>query len=658
MNKIKKVGKFVCVILIILMGSLIGYLSAISNLEVQVMYGAEGTTQSSGMIEYGNINKQKIYNREEKAENNSIRYVIRCKGDKVDLLQIRLGDCGGTIYINKVYIKYNDEVLSINKDDIEKYFTITGAETAKIGEKYFEIFTYNAHDAKLTGKRALFNWINSIRIQDNKIVITKIIDNIVFYYEIVILLVLFLGGRQKQFNSWIIKHKRTADVILYGMTFAIYFVRLLAQNSMVAGQGDSISIWGTITSYYTNNVQPSYVLYKGMFSVYPYVWLYRLACIFGANEFLFIKIYNALLFAYIAAIGMPTIFEKIFDEKNILLWKKWLFVICIFNLQVVNVAYFRLSVDIPSLFWFVLMMDISVHIWKGKKEKYLLEILGIGIAAGIVFCFSGQFLLAGVLEIVFAVIVVTKKKNIKQTFLCIIFIVIGVLGIKEINNYFITKVVDPMRTAGEWLPYGEEWIVNAFCSEKPFLGSAYMSQGNFYDTQVIQIISEEKPQYTGDMSTGEIIVKYFSTMFKHPVEFLISCGNKLFLAFCMDTGTKYKFVSLGLGFLLFFIGMLKMTQRYLGKLVIDKMEYLIGVAFFFTILIPCALHMELRYAMAIQDYIFGFGIFGTNIRTVLKIRQDETGIGTFVLNKQCIGILLSGVLFVMFCIMHYMALLD
>ena len=44
--------------------------------------------------------------------------------------------------------------------------------------------------------------------------------------------------------------------------------------------GDVTDIWETITSFYSGNIYPSYVLYKGILSVYPYVWFYELSKIF------------------------------------------------------------------------------------------------------------------------------------------------------------------------------------------------------------------------------------------------------------------------------------------------------------------------------------------------------------------------------------------
>lgn len=657
--KMKKSMKIGCFVILLLLGSmLVGYCSLDNALTVQVTYGPEGTTQTSGIIEYGNAEGDITHSQTAKINEFSTRYRINYNSNRYDMLQIGLGDYGGTIYIDKICISYHNKSLCIKKNQIEKYFEVSGAETVEKGEKYLEFFTYDAHYTKLVANDKMLAWLTEANEQDN--VDVGIVDNLVLYYEIIILFVLFWLARQDYAPMLFAEHKRLSYSILFIMTFAIYFIRLLVRDSMIDGSGDAYSIWQTITTYYSDHIESSYVLYKGMFSVYPYVWLYRLSCIFGVNEFLFVKLYNAILFAYVAAFGMPSIFEKIF-EKEITPERRWLFTILVFNLQVASKAYFSISVDLPSMFWFVLLMDIGVHIWKGKKEKYIiLECFGVGIAAGATLCFSGQYLLAGIAAIAFVFVVVAQKKKIKQTILGIAVIVICVLGIKSVNNIFVAQIIEPMREMGEWLPDGEEWLVSALRNEKPFIGSGYASVGDFQDTQAIQIIAEEKPEYTWNATFGEVAIEYFRVMLKHPIKFLVSCGNKLFLAFCMDAGGKYSFLSLGMGFALFFGGMFVIVQRYLGEKCVctDKIEYLVSLAFFLSILVPCAFHMELRYAITIQNFIFGFGIFGMNTECMADGGEKESSNGVLLLNKKNLAVWLGGALFVIFCIMHYAALLD
>ena len=56
--------------------------------------------------------------------------------------------------------------------------------------------------------------------------------------------------------------------------------------------------------------------------------------------------------------------------------------------------------------------------------------------------------------------------------------------------------------------------------------------------------------------------------------------------------------------------------------------------------------------MAIQYFVYGFGIFGTNAAGVYQEDENKR------IRKYHIGVVLGGILFTVFCVMHYMALLD
>ena len=68
--------------------------------------------------------------------------------------------------------------------------------------------------------------------------------------------------------------KRRAEYIIpFFIVFILYFGYVRESGDMISLSYDAADIWKTITSWYTNDVYGSYVLYKGINSVYPYVWL-------------------------------------------------------------------------------------------------------------------------------------------------------------------------------------------------------------------------------------------------------------------------------------------------------------------------------------------------------------------------------------------------
>lgn len=637
---------FVFIIFLACTGVYKAIVSPDDQLEIVVVYGPEGTTQESGTITYGN--GMYSISDQAKAEGFQIAYQIRYLKHRYDRLQISLGDCDGTIYLEEIHIRYHDQELHLNANEIEDYFLITGVETKEKGTSYLEIFTWHALHAKLSANDKFLTWLKEAEYRsDND---RDRLDAWLLYAEIWVLIFLIIGTKYITASGGQIPGRMISHIVLFVMVFGMYFFRLLCCKSMIVQSGDATSIWQTITSYYTDHIQSSYVLYKGMFSVYPYVWLYQLAVLFGTNEFFFVKIYNALLFAYIAAIGVPYLFEKIFGRKAVI-WKKWLFAMLVFHLQAINYAYYNISVDIPSLFCFVVMMDMAVCIWKCEKNSYLYESIAGGLSAGASLCFSGQYQIGAVIGIIFILAALIQKSKIRQTIVCMVLLITCVFGIKILENRFTSQIVEPMRADGAWIPSGEEWILAHLKTEEPALASAYVSGGNFTDMQATQIISQEQPDFTQCTTAGQGMTVYFKMMLKHPVRFLTSCGNKLFLAFCMDHG-KDRYFELILGYILFYVGMAVIVQRYLGGTCVPWMELLVGLAFLFTVLPSCALHMELRYAMAIQYFVYGFGIFGINAAGVYQEDENKR------IRKYHIGVVLGGILFTVFCVMHYMALLD
>ena len=57
-------------------------------------------------------------------------------------------------------------------------------------------------------------------------------------------------------------YKKRGQIIAFAVSFFITFLTLLPQKDMLLGGGDVTDIWKTITTFYSENPQPSYVLYR------------------------------------------------------------------------------------------------------------------------------------------------------------------------------------------------------------------------------------------------------------------------------------------------------------------------------------------------------------------------------------------------------------
>ena len=109
--------------------------------------------------------------------------------------------------------------------------------------------------------------------------------------------------------------RRVEYIVPFFIAFILYFGYVCKSGDMTALSYDAADIWKTITSWYTNDIYGSYVLYKGINSVYPYVWLYQLALIFNINAWILIKMFFALAFSYTSAIGFPDIIKRMTNRQ-------------------------------------------------------------------------------------------------------------------------------------------------------------------------------------------------------------------------------------------------------------------------------------------------------------------------------------------------------
>lgn len=186
-----------------------------------------------------------------------------------------------------------------------------------------------------------------------------------------ILFVLFICGIV--FDKFVIcKYKTVSNSInrafqlLFSFFFAlmVYMIFTWNQNSMISISGDASDIWKTITSFHTKDIYGSYVLYKGINSVFPYVWLYDLARIFNINEWFFIRLFYSIAFAYVSSIGFPNMIELLVQKKT-KLYRRCLCVIVMWYFWYYSMAFTQLMVDLPCLMYYVLLINTGLKLYRG-----------------------------------------------------------------------------------------------------------------------------------------------------------------------------------------------------------------------------------------------------------------------------------------------------
>jgi hypothetical protein len=409
---------------------------------------------------------------------------------------------------------------------------------------------------------------------------------------------------------------KNREVVRGGVSFLIAFVLIIVYTnslSMVYASGDANSIWGTIKSFFSEKVIGSYVLYKGFASVYPYVWLYQLSLLFETDQFTFVKIYHAILFAYSVSLGFPYLISKLI-KVEVRLWRNILLIFMLFWVWKFTYALDQLMVDLPSLAYFLLAINTAIKANNFNGNKKLFYYIISGLLIGLVNNISGQYILAGysiVIYIIYRNLVLLKQDRKKRllifTILPVICLILSVGSISVINSEFESSVVDKLRSEGEWIPSKNMWMVLGifnFDSKTLFpdipdnLGIAIRNEAFGEDYDVYKIGFDEKLGQAPQL----YIPIYINLVLKYPVEFIVRFFDRFFIAISPENN-NLNIPMLILDYTALFVLLLKM--RSIKKLKdFFSPNLFLWVSFVLAIVPPIVMHMELRYAIQIQGLIF------------------------------------------------------
>lgn len=455
--------------------------------------------------------------------------------------------------------------------------------------------------------------------------------------------------------------------------FAIMAVYLKTTGSMIGRSGDAASIWETIKSLPTGNIVSSYVLYKGVFSVYPYVWLYQLSLFFGLSDFFFIKLFHCTLFAYVSAIGFPYIVES-FLGKSIKSWRKLLFVIVVFWLWKSTLAFSQLMVDLPSMAYFIMLVNSAVTLSRKKESHTLLRYIYTGILVGISMALSGQYSIAALTVLLYILIHsypnpgLEKRRSLWKSALCLTSLFAGIILIRGVSSYFDRSVVDMLRARGEWLPDGRTWLSVGFWGRNDeyrwgagptlidYRGLSILKDvyGDQFDTIVDQINQ-------GSLHTS--IPEYFKLVARYPFDYLVKYFNRLFLSLSPD-GAYASVSHLSVAYTLLFVSLVSIKKRVRKVGDFFRSHLLLILSFVFAIIAIMILCVEPRYVLQIQGLVYAFAImddtlwdgfrsFGLTVKEAFNARSFK-----ILKDKPFPYVFLIYLLFLFLCLSHMGSLYE
>lgn len=421
----------------------------------------------------------------------------------------------------------------------------------------------------------------------------------------------------------------TNKYFIFFVAFASMMAIIWNQKDLLCGSGDAHETWKVIKTFFDEEKYISYVMYKGVYAFLPGLICYHLSDLFGVDSWLFMKIFHAVGFAYITAVGMPFLIHGLF-KKEIKSWQKYLFILIMLILEY-NIFIF-LSVDFMSLSLLILCMNSIIKLENKKILKYY-DYIAPGLLLGTCTCLSGQFTPSALLLIGYALYVIVKKNNkklkkikdIKISKVLIISLLIflsSLLATKGIDKIYVNKVVTPARERGEWLPNGSEWVMVGFTSNMLRINYPRDLPDNLGG-----IIIEKEGLDREQIAMGNVFYGYKGmgeTILKYPVLFISRWTQRLLLGLLNDPFNYYpgKLIIppiICLITMATFIYMFLLILKGMFKQVKDifSFEFFVFLAFLFSALVPSIGHVENRYYFAIRTFIIGMVVLSPFLKNMV-----------------------------------------
>ena len=462
------------------------------------------------------------------------------------------------------------------------------------------------------------------------------------------------------------------------LAFFVLVLHLDNSGPLVGISGDATDIWKTIISFNSADIYPSYVLYKGFLSVYPYLWLYHLSLAVGLSEFYLIKIFHCVLFAYISAVGIPNAVKHILGLEKVKIWRICILILLLFWVWVPNLTFTQMMIDLPGLAYFLLMINAAFFVTKEGKISPVVRYLLTGLAIGLNLCLSGQYTPSAILIIIFIMVHTIKKNrnsldrsNAVSTLERIGLLGVMLLGaaiVKGYDIYFEKSIVDTLRANGAALNTNSEWVkISVF----GFIGILRRYFGyKILDYRGIAILNDYYSE------GAEAIISqgwnnqmahpyrdYFNLIFRYPVDFIVRFADRMFVAVSPDGGymsIRRLFVS----FSALYLGVGNWKKRI--KTIKDFFSpgILIILAFLVTQLGVMIYGVETRYAMQLQGLLLGLALLDDTIwlgfkKVFLTIKEcwKEKSLRP-IGKKNFSGKIVGYIFFLIFCFALIAALYD
>lgn len=452
-----------------------------------------------------------------------------------------------------------------------------------------------------------------------------------------------------------LKVNRKIEVLLPFLLAVIVYISLtFGKLNMGQNSGDAADIWKTIVSWYTDNIYGSYVMYKGIHSVYPYVWLYKVAKMVGVNEWLFVKLFFTVTFAYVAAVGFPNMIELL-TNKETNCYKRGALVILFWYFWYPTNALTNLMVDLPCLAYFVILINSALKIYRKQRRVYNYVLLGF--FGGLCMTASGQYTLPAVCIYIFTLIVILQfckhnEWNKRQLFQCVIIIAICTASIIIANNYFECKVTNTLRSEGAWIPSSNDWL-KAGLSRFRY---AYR-QGPETTIPSPRNAAILDAYFNGEVPDAITTLQYIKIFTKYPLDFALNYLNAFFIVLSPDFG-QFNFWPLFIFYSMLYIALTIGVSKCNSWKKFFSPMFWIGFSFLWAVVPMLVMNIEARTCMQIQGIIIALAICDDYMWNKLKQVLKEIFIIRKISFERIPYRFILYIIFVMVCFVHISTLYE
>ena len=428
------------------------------------------------------------------------------------------------------------------------------------------------------------------------------------------------------------RKEKKLSIVLFLASFIFVMYYLLKRGTMVDFYGDAYDIWQSITSFYSRERKPSYVMYKGFSSIFPYVWLYHLSQLIHINDFFFIMFYHALLFSYIAVYGAPMMIEELTNYRA-KPWQKAMTTLVFFLYWERYYAVSHLSVDLPSCAFFLIAIQCGISVRKSQSWKRYSLLSLSGLFAGLCANISGQYSVAAWMIIIYVIIQIWKSRPMdqqkavrwSQVFIQVLLVLLPMSIPKQLNIVFYNKVVAPLIAEGAWIPSGKVWMERALVNGLPNLRMFY---GNVLkdargEAILFAMFGEEGGRYVLDAAAkgglGWSVPEYLQAFFSQPSNFVMLYLDTI-MCMLSDDGGRGSILILIPGYMMEYLTLYTLVVRIKRWKNVKTDKVLLVLAVFSSVLAMLAFtYCEMRYLLTLQCLLFGTALLGPILPRITRV---------------------------------------